>query len=53
MRLHEALNKAGVQNKLVTIPGGGHGQFKPGERSKIFATIREFLTAHGLPAVNP
>jgi acetyl esterase/lipase len=53
VRLHEALTKAGVQNKLLTIPGGGHGQFKPDERSKIFATIREFLTAHGLPAANP
>ena len=53
VRLHEALNKAGVQNKLLTIADGGHGQFKPEERSKIFATIREFLMAHGLPAANP
>jgi acetyl esterase/lipase len=53
VRLQEALNKAGVQNRLLTIPGGGHGQFKPEERSRIFAAIREFLTANGLPAVNP
>ncbi|HYP81483.1 MAG TPA: alpha/beta hydrolase [Steroidobacteraceae bacterium] len=53
VKLHEALVKAGVQNQLLTIPGGGHGQFKPEERSRIFATVREFLTAHGLPASNP
>ena len=29
-RLHAALDKAGVPNKLVTIPGGGHGGFAAG-----------------------
>jgi acetyl esterase/lipase len=53
VRLHEALAKAGVKNQLLTIPGGGHGQFKPDERTRIFAAIREFLAANGLPAVNP
>ena len=53
VRLHEALNKAGVTNRLLTIPGGGHGQFKPEERTRIFVTIREFLAANGLPVVNP
>lgn len=53
VRLQAALNKAGVKNKLLTIPGGGHGQFKPDERTMIFAQIREFLTASGLPADNP
>jgi acetyl esterase/lipase len=53
VRLQRALSKAGVPNQLLTIPGGGHGQFKPDERTKIFATIREFLAQHGLPATNP
>ena len=53
VRLQQALTKAGVPNKLLTIPGGGHGQFKAGERTMIFATVREFLTQHGLPASNP
>ena len=53
VRLHEALNKAGVRNKLLTIPNGGHGQFKPDERSLIYATVREFLQANRLPAENP
>ncbi len=52
VRLHDALTKAGVANQLLTIPEGGHGGFTPEERTKIFTTIREFLTRHGLPASN-
>lgn len=43
VRLHEALDKAGVQNTLLTIPGGGHGGFSSEEMMRIFATIRTFL----------
>jgi len=46
VRLHEALNKAGVANQLITIPGGGHGNFTPEQRTMIYTTIREFLTKH-------
>ena len=52
VRLHDALTKAGVANQLLTVPEGGHGGFTPEERTKIFTTIREFLTTHGLPAAN-
>jgi acetyl esterase/lipase len=48
VRLHAALTKAGVTNQLLTIPGGKHGNFTPDERTKIFATIREFLGKNGL-----
>jgi dipeptidyl aminopeptidase/acylaminoacyl peptidase len=48
VRLHAALTKAGVQNQLLTIPGGRHGGFTPDERTKIFVTIREFLTNNKL-----
>jgi acetyl esterase/lipase len=48
VRLHEALNKAGAPNQLLTIPGGRHGNFTPEERTKIFVTIRQFLAAHKL-----
>ncbi len=48
VRLHEALNKAGVTNQLVTIPGGKHGGFTPEERTKIYITVREFLAKNGL-----
>jgi dipeptidyl aminopeptidase/acylaminoacyl peptidase len=53
VRLHAALAKAGVPNQLLTIPNGGHGNFTPEERTRIFATIREFLAAHSLPTDNP
>jgi acetyl esterase/lipase len=52
-RLHDALTKAGVPNQLLTIPNGRHGNFTPEERSMIFATIRDFLKKHGLPAASP
>jgi acetyl esterase/lipase len=48
VRLHAALTKAGVTNQLLTIPGGKHGNFTPDERTKIFATIHEFLGKNGL-----
>jgi acetyl esterase/lipase len=48
VRLHAALGKAGVTNQLLTIPGGRHGNFTPEERTKIYSTIREFLSKNGL-----
>ena len=48
VRLHQALAKADVPNQLMTIPGGKHGNFTADERTKIFATIREFLAKNGL-----
>ena len=49
VRLQEALNKAGVPNQLVTIPGGKHGGFSREETLRAFTAIREFLSKHGLP----
>jgi len=48
VRLRDALTKAGDSVELVTIPGGGHGNFKPEERTKIYLKIREFLAKNGL-----
>jgi acetyl esterase/lipase len=47
-KIHEAMTKAGVKSELFTVPGGGHGNFKPEERLKIYAKIREFLSKNGL-----
>jgi acetyl esterase/lipase len=47
-RLQEALTKAGARSELFTVPGGGHGNFRPEERSRIYVKIREFLTKHGV-----
>jgi acetyl esterase/lipase len=48
VRLRDALTKAGVPNELFTVAGGGHGNFKADERTKIYLKIREFLTKNGL-----
>lgn len=48
VRLHAALEKAGVPNKLVTVPGGLHGNFKAEEYPRLYAEIRDFLTKHNL-----
>jgi acetyl esterase/lipase len=48
VRLHAALEKAGVPNKLITVPGGLHGNFKPEEYPRLYGEIRDFLTKHNL-----
>ena len=47
-RLHEALDRAGVPNQLVTIPGGGHGHFPREENFRAQAMIYKFLEAQGI-----
>lgn len=48
VRLHAALNKAGVPNRLVTIKNRKHGGFSREELSQSYVAIREFLGKHGL-----
>ena len=43
VRLHEALARAGVPNRLVTIAGGKHGGFTDAEMDAAHAAIRAFL----------
>jgi acetyl esterase/lipase len=43
VRLHKALDAAGVINQLVTMPGAGHGGFSYEQNQKSWAAIREFL----------
>ncbi len=47
-RLHALLDKAGVPNRLVTIPGRKHGGFNREELLQSYAAIREFLKKQGL-----
>ena len=51
VRLHDALDRAGVRNGLLTIPGGGHVRFKRDEIARIYAFIRELLEKNGLMPV--
>jgi dipeptidyl aminopeptidase/acylaminoacyl peptidase len=48
VRLHDALTKAGVKNELVSIAGGGHGNFTAEERTEAYVKIRHFLAENGL-----
>ncbi|HEU4714037.1 MAG TPA: alpha/beta hydrolase [Pyrinomonadaceae bacterium] len=48
VRLHSMLDKAGVPNRLVTIPGRKHGGFNREELLQSYAAIREFLKKLGL-----
>jgi acetyl esterase/lipase len=48
VRLHAALEKAGVPNQLLTITGAGHGGFTRQQLATSFAAIREFLRKNGI-----
>jgi hypothetical protein len=48
VKLHAALAKTNTPNIFITIPGGGHGRFKAGERAMIYEAINAFLEQHGL-----
>jgi len=48
VRLHKALDKAGVENHLITIPGGHHGGFTRDQMIMIYGAIREFLKKNGV-----
>jgi acetyl esterase/lipase len=46
VRLHKALDAAGVPNELVTIPGGKHGQFSRAEMDTAYTHIWAFLAEY-------
>ena len=48
VRLHAALERAGVPNQLVTVHAATHGNFQPAEYIRIYAAIEEFLGKHNL-----
>ena len=53
-RLHAALERAGVPNRLVPIRGGRHGDFDGNEVLHATHVVREFLLKRGLiSAVRP
>jgi dipeptidyl aminopeptidase/acylaminoacyl peptidase len=43
VRLHQALDTAGIRNTFVTVPGGKHGGFTDAEMAKAYVEIRGFL----------
>lgn len=50
LRLNQALQAAGVTSELVTVPGGGHGNFPPDQQARVLGEIRDFLAAQGIAA---
>lgn len=48
VRLHQALDRVAVPNRLVTLPGVGHGGVAPDELLRVYATVRAFLAEHGI-----
>jgi acetyl esterase/lipase len=46
VRLHQALQKAGVPNRLHTVDRGNHGHFTLEENLEAARVIREFLREH-------
>jgi acetyl esterase/lipase len=48
VRLHDALQKAGVPNQLITLKGRNHGGFSREEMAGGYAAIREFLRKVGV-----
>jgi dipeptidyl aminopeptidase/acylaminoacyl peptidase len=44
----EALKKVGVPAELVTVPGGGHGNFPREHVLRAWAAIEAFLTKNGV-----
>jgi acetyl esterase/lipase len=50
VRLHEALEKAGVPNRLHTVAGGNHGGFTLEQNLEAAQVIRDFLHEHGVLA---
>lgn len=46
--LREALDRAGVPNELLTIPGAGHGGLNEEQLRLAYGTVREFLERYGI-----
>jgi acetyl esterase/lipase len=48
VRLHEALTRAGTPNRLYTVRGGGHGDFRGNDVLRFTRVVHEFLVQRGI-----
>lgn len=48
VRLHKALDDAGVANEFITVPGGKHGKFEKEENLRILRVVAAFLRKHNI-----
>ena len=51
VRLHQLLDKAGVRNQLLTIPGAGHGGFTDEQALQSNEAVKAFLISVGVAPV--
>lgn len=51
VRLHTALDRVGAPNQLITVKGGGHGQFADVDNRHAYDAIRAFLAKYNLGPV--
>lgn len=48
VRLHKELDRLGVPNRLITVPGAGHSSHGAAQREVIYKALREFFAEQGL-----
>ena len=48
VRLHKALDEAGVVNQLYPVKGGKHGGYTKEQKQEIYGVIKDFLKNQGL-----
>jgi acetyl esterase/lipase len=53
VRLKQLMDKAGEKNQLLTIKGGGHGDFSDEQQLEAFRAVRSFLRELGIVAARP
>jgi acetyl esterase/lipase len=53
LKLKQAMDKTGQKNQLLTIKGGGHGDFTAEQQLHAYSAIRTFLRELGIAAPQP
>ncbi|HLJ81692.1 MAG TPA: alpha/beta hydrolase [Ktedonobacterales bacterium] len=53
VRLHRALDRAGVPNQLITIRGEKHGHYAPEDDLIAYPAVQAFLAKHGVTSLAP
>jgi dipeptidyl aminopeptidase/acylaminoacyl peptidase len=48
VKLHEALDREGVPNQLITVPGGGHGEWTHQQNLEVQNAVIAFLRKYGI-----
>jgi acetyl esterase/lipase len=52
VRLHAAVEKVGVSNRLFTVYGAGHGNFSKKQEEEIYAVVKKFLMTNRIGIIS-